>query len=139
MWRASVLSILLAAAVAAASADVPLAVIVHPSRSAPLDKSEIERIYLKKKRYWGDGTPIVPINRETGSEIRSEFNRRVYRSRAVDLARYWNQLYFQGILPPITLSSDEAVKRYVATERNAIGYVRADDVDDSVRVVLILE
>ena len=55
------------------------------------------------------------------------------------LADYWNRLYFDGILPPATLASTEAVRRYVASDPNAIGYVPVAEVDGSVRVVLHLE
>ena len=44
--------------------------------------------------------------------------------------------YFNGVLPPATLASDEAVRRFVADEPRAIGYVRREAVDDSVRVVM---
>jgi len=37
------------------------------------------------------------------------------------------------------LSSDAAVKRYVAADRDAIGYIEWSEVDDSVRVVLKIE
>ncbi len=43
---------------------------------------------------------------------------------------------FQGIFPPAILESSGGVKRYVAADRNAIGYVEASEVDDSVRVAL---
>ncbi len=54
------------------------------------------------------------------------------------LAAYWNDQYFLGTFPPVTLSSTEAVKRYVASDPNAIGYVEASSVDSTVRVVLDL-
>jgi hypothetical protein len=43
------------------------------------------------------------------------------------------------VLPPATFASAEAVRRFVAAEPNAIGYVAANAVDDSVRVVLRLD
>lgn len=121
-----------------AAADDALAVIVHPSRRVALDRDEIERIYLKKRRYWDDGAAIIPINREGGSAIRAQFTTLLFGVRGQHLNEYWNRRYFQGILPPITLLSDEAVKRYVARDPNAIGYISADAVDSSVRSVLVL-
>ena len=52
---------------------------------------------------------------------------------------YWNQEYFQGVFPPATLSSSNAMKRYVAADRNAIGYVWLTEVDEAVRVVLRIQ
>lgn len=47
---------------------------------------------------------------------------------------YWNRQYFLGVFPPATLASDEAVKKFVAKEVSAIGYVHAEVADESVRI-----
>src|SRR5207249_9733289 len=41
---------------------------------------------------------------------------------------YWDQQYFAGIFPPSVLSSGAAVKRYVAADRAAIGYIEWSEV-----------
>ena len=115
-----------------------LAVIVNADRGGALSSTEIAQIYLKQRRFWPDGGRIVPVNRESGSPLREAFARQVLGANANQLVVYWNRQYFQGVLPPATLASDEAVKRFVASERLAIGYVRPEVVDDSVRVVLQL-
>jgi hypothetical protein len=63
----------------------------------------------------------------------------VLRQTEPRLADYWNRQYFYGILPPATLASTEAVRRYVASDPNAIGYLPVSEVDGSIRVVLHLE
>ena len=118
--------------------DTPLVVIVHPSRTDTLGLSDLAGIYLRKRRLWDDGAPIVPLNRESGSAARETFSVRVLGSDSAHLASYWNDAYFNGIFPPAVLSSSAAVKRYVANEPQAIGYIDPADVDDSVRVVLTL-
>lgn len=112
-----------------------LVVITHPSRPAHLASEEVARIYLKRKRFWNDGSPIVPINREAGSEERELFEKEFLSTTKLDMVAYWNQRYFHGVFPPATLESDEAVKRYVASDPNAVGYIAADQVDPSVHVV----
>jgi ABC-type phosphate transport system substrate-binding protein len=116
-----------------------LAVIVHAERSAQLDVEAIAQIYLKRRRYWSGGDLIVPVNREAGSRARDDFTRRVLKLGPTRLGAYWNREYFLGVLPPATLASDEAVLRYVARDRRAIGYVDESVIDDSVRVVLFLD
>ena len=116
-----------------------LAVIVHADRKVSLAEKELAQIYLKQRRFWDDGERILPVNRESGSASREAFVRRVFGTDARQLDVYWNRRYFQGILPPATLASDEAVKRFVAGERRAIGYVDVRLVDDSVAVVLQLD
>lgn len=123
-----------------AASSERIAVIVHKERGAlSLETEALAKIYLKQRSFWSAGEAIIPINREAGSRIRDRFSRRVLGRSAAKLRNYWNRRYFQGVLPPPTLASDEAVRRYVAREPRAIGYVDASSVDPSVRVVLSFE
>lgn len=110
------------------------AIIVHPSRQVELDLSDVALIFLKQRRFWKDGSAIVPVNRSAGSEARESFAKAVFGSEVIGHAAYWNRQYFRGVLPPISLASDEAVLRYVASEPRSIGYTPARLVDESVRV-----
>ena len=67
------------------------------------------------------------------------FEANVFKDLKVPLSRYWNERYFLGVLPPATLASDSAVRQYVAARPDAIGYIDARNLDDSVRVVLRLD
>ena len=115
-----------------------IAVVVHPSRQGQVSADMLTQIYLRRKRYWEDGTPIVPLNLAAGAPLRAAFSRLVLGQDEAHLAEYWNRQYFHGVLPPATLASTQAVVRYVAGDPNAVGYVPADEVDGSVRVVLSL-
>lgn len=121
------------------AADPALVVIVHPERTDALTRDDLARIFLARKHFWGDGSPIVPINLPAGGPLRERFSREVLHDDSAHLAAYWNEQYFHGVLPPAVLSSTDAVKRYVAGERRAIGYIEASRVDGSVRVVLTIE
>jgi ABC-type phosphate transport system substrate-binding protein len=136
--RASFLGLLVATVLAHPARAEDLAVIVHPERDTHLTVGQVAQIYLKQRRFWDDGGLIVPVNRDSGSVARESFVRVVFGARASQLVVYWNRQYFHGVLPPATLASDEAVKRFVAGERLAIGYVHPSVLDDSVRVVLHL-
>ncbi len=118
------------------AADTELAIIVNRERHTNLTRDDVASIFLKKRRFWEDGTPIVPLNRESDSPARETFSRVVLGTTSTRLAAYWNEQYFHGVFPPATLESSAAVKRYVASDRNAIGYIAASEVDDTVRVAL---
>src|SRR5262245_30609446 len=122
-----------------AGQEVRVAVIVHPARRAELSVEEVAQIYLRRKRFWDDGTIIVPLNLPSGAPLRAHFSQLVLRQTETRLADYWNRQYFYGIMPPATLASTEAVRRYVASDPNAIGYVPVSEVDGSVRIILHLE
>ena len=122
----------------AAAGELELAVIVHPSRAAPLTPEALKRIYLKRQRFWGDGHAIVAINQEVATPAREALTRLVFGDEAARLPAYWNEQYFHVVLPPIILGSEEAVVRYVASRPDAIGYVDARHVDASVATALLL-
>lgn len=126
-------------ATSAGGGDPRIAVIVHRERRDALDVREVASIYLRKRRFWEDGAPIIPLNREAGSPLREAFSRKVFGTNSSQLSAYWNEQYFHGVLPPATLSSSESMKRFVAQERTAIGYVELEMADASVRVALVLD
>lgn len=135
----SVFPLLLLFAAIPVRAQERLAVIVSTDRTAELSVDEVAQIFLKKRRFWHGGESIVPINRDASSTSREIFTKLLFHQEARFLQTYWNRQYYDGILPPVTLASDEAVKRFVARERNAIGYIDETLVDDSVRVVFVLD
>jgi len=127
--------ILLFVAVAQSARADELVLIVHPAREAHLSLSDIAAIYLKQRRFWDDRTAIVPVNREAGSPTREAFVRVVFNAESRSFVAYWNRAYFRGVLPPPTLASDEAVRRFVASEPRAVGYIPARLLDESVRAI----
>ena len=136
---AACLALLLPPVRATADEPVVVAVVVHPARNERLDRRDVGRIFLRMRRFWNDGSPIVPINLEADSPLRAIFTARALDLGPERLAAYWNEQYFHGIFPPTVLSSAAAVKRYVASDPHAIGYIDARDVDDTVHVALTLE
>ena len=136
--RASALVAALLISLAEPLAAEELVVIVHPTRDVSLGIDQLAQIYLKQRGRWPGGDPIVPVNRESTSVVRSQFANAVLAQTPQQLAVYWNRQYFHGVQPPATLASDEAVKRFVASEPRAIGYIRAQVLDASVRIVLRL-
>ncbi len=134
--RGTVISLLVAAALASPASAAGLVVIVHAERETQLTVEQVAQIYLKRRRFWDDGARIVPVNRDSGSDARQFFDRQIFGADARRLVVYWNRRYFRGVLPPATLASDEAVKRFVAGEPRAIGYVHSSVADASVSVVL---
>jgi len=152
------LGALLAAALAlagavAASATVPggeaapaLVVVAHPGVSAPrLDRAEVRRIWLLRRRFWADGTRIIPVNLPAASPVRDAFSRAMLGRSARDLADYWNDLYFHGTAPPPVVPSERAALLFVARTRGAVGYVTRPAWDaalagpDSPQVKVLLE
>jgi ABC-type phosphate transport system substrate-binding protein len=121
-------------------AEDRIAIIVSGATSIKeaLSKEELARIYQRKKLFWTNGTPIVPLSLPTTNPLRRVFSRAVLNEQPEELDAYWNEQYFHGISPPYVLASEEAVVAFVATTPGAIGYVHATAVNSHVRVVLSL-
>src|SRR5437868_14716993 len=106
-------------ATVASGADREIAVITHPSRPETLTVSNLRRLFLRQRRFWSDGGAVIAVNQSAATALRAAFDRAVFRDGAAGLAAYWNRQYFDGLFPPITLDSDEAVRRYLAAHPNA--------------------
>lgn len=130
--------LLLLAEFGTAADERTLAVIVHPSHPDRPSRADVERMYLRQRRFWDDGSPVIPLNRGVGVPEREAFSRAILGKDSAQLESYWNEQYFHGVFPPAVVSSSEAMRRYVAADRNAIGYVWNDEVTPDVRVVLTL-
>lgn len=118
--------------------EAPLAVIMAAGHAHSLKKEEVALIFKRKKRLWGDGSKIQPVNLPASSAVRQEFSRAVLGAAPEELQHYWNDLYFNGISPPFVFASEEAVLRFVAETPGAIGYVPYCSVDNRVAIVLVI-
>lgn len=124
-----------------ATAEGAIAVIVARQDSMriqghPLDHATLRDIYLKKIRLDDRGHVVVPVNLPAGHPLREAFSLSLLRETSDALQNYWNTRYFHGERPPYVLDSEQAVMRFVAKTKGAVGYVAACHADDSVRVIL---
>lgn len=124
------------------SADSLGDVVVVVSAKSPvsgLTPVQIAKIFLGKLgSFPGDGV-AVPLDQAEGSAIKNAFYSRVVGKDAAQLNAYWAKIIFAGDgQPPRALSGDAAVKRAVANDPSAIGYIDESAVDNTVRVLLKL-
>jgi ABC-type phosphate transport system substrate-binding protein len=112
-------------------------IIANPSvdTSEPITRQQIAAIYLLRVTLWPDGTHIVPVNREHGCDIREQFTSLILRQGDDALAAYWNQMHFQGKLPPLVQESERAMVAFVRTVPGAIGYISSDTPPTGVKVL----
>ena len=116
-----------------------LLVIASPQvPDATISVRQLADIYSMKKTFWGDATQIVPINREALSEERENFSEAVFNLSPTDLAEYLNRLRFQGKLPPLIQTSDQAVLGFVRNVPGAVGYINAEQQPTGVKILMRL-
>lgn len=121
---------------ASASADV---VIVVSARSAitHLTTEQVARIFLGKTDAFPNGGKAVPVDQAEGNAIRDEFYAKVLNKSPSQVSAYWTRIIFTGDgQPPKLLENNVAIKKAVADNPDAIGYIDKSAVDSSVRVIL---
>lgn len=137
---------LIMAAVALASFSVQaqskadhLAVIVaKASPTENLTAAELAKIFRAEKAKDASGTKFVIIQQDAGQAARAAALQGIYKMDEAGYNKYFLQATFTGAVQaaPKALSA-EAAKKFVAANPGAISYVRADEADDSVKVVKV--
>lgn len=133
--------LLFSAGLFAEEADFNIAVVVSPQEVAEklkLSPNSLKLIYLRKQLYWPNGKRIAPVNLDASTVLRNQFSQTVLGSLPKQQVDYWNGLYFNGVQPPHSVSSDEAVIRFITETKGAIGYIHQCHVDERVQPVLWL-
>jgi len=126
--------------VQAARAKVGLAIIVN--RENPIDglsMAELRAIFLGERSHWANGRRITLVMMEPGQEERDTVVRDVCRMSDSDLRRRYLQGLLTGelLVSPKTLANAVGVRKFVFNVPGAIGYLRPEDVDESVKTIRI--
>ena len=125
--------VLLVASIAHAADYV---VIVHKANVNPIDKAFVVKAYTGDTKTWPDGGPLMLIDQSEDSLVRVEFSKDALGRSVAQMKALWAQNVFSGrALPPKIVDGDAEVKKGVAANKNAIGYIKSSSVDDSVKVV----
>ncbi|MBP9712489.1 MAG: hypothetical protein KBD60_02215 [Sterolibacterium sp.] len=107
-----------------------VAVIVNP-KNAGLSAEAISNVFL------GKSVELTGVDLPDGSATRDTFYHKVTGKDGAQLKAYWAKLVFTGKAQPLKeLASDAEVKKFVASNPNAIGYIEKSSVDSSVKVIL---
>ena len=117
-----------------------LAIVVN--RDNPIENlsiAELRTIFLGERSHWPNGRRITLVMMEPGQPERNAVLQDVCRLSESDLRRRYLQGLLTGevLVSPKTLASPVGVRKFVFNVPGAIGYLRPEDVDDSVKVVRI--
>nr|WP_093557097.1 hypothetical protein [Pseudoduganella namucuonensis] len=89
--------------------------------------------------FLGKSSMFTPIDQAEGSTIRNEFYQKVADKDPSQVKAIWSKLVFTGkATPPKEFKSNAEVKKAVADDPKAIGYIDKSAVDDTVKVILTL-
>lgn len=126
---------LLALALAAPAGADDIVVIVHRDNPHLVDLNYVQQLYVGAVRGWPDGGTALVLDQPDGSAAREAFSANVLRRSPANVRAVWAQNIFTGRGFPPRVASEDEVKRLVAANRRAIGYIRASELDASVRAI----
>jgi ABC-type phosphate transport system substrate-binding protein len=117
---------------AALPAMAELVVVVHPnSPAASMTNDQVAQVFL------GKSTEMKPVDQPESAPIRSEFYKKVTDKEASQAKAHWAKMVFTGKATlPKEVGSSADVKKAVAADPKAIGYIEKSAVDSTVKTVL---
>jgi ABC-type phosphate transport system substrate-binding protein len=90
--------------------------------------------------FLGKSNMFTPVDQAEGSAIRNDFYQKLADKDAAQVKAIWSKLVFTGkATPPKEYKSSADVKKAVADDPKAIGYIDKAAVDDTVKVILTLQ
>ncbi|MFG6461776.1 hypothetical protein ACG04Q_09350 [Roseateles sp. DXS20W] len=131
----------LALAACAVASQAQVAVVVNPkSAAAAMTADQVAGIFLGKTSTLPSGATAAAADQAEGSAVREQFYAKVAGKQAAQVKAAWSRLVFSGkATPPKELGSSAEVKKFVAANPDAIGYIEKSAVDGSVKVVLTVD
>jgi ABC-type phosphate transport system substrate-binding protein len=112
----------------------PEVVVIGNQAAALLTKEQVSDLYLGKTQ----GAKLV--DQPSSAPVKATFYQKVSGHDLSQVKATWSRLVFTGkAQPPKEMPDAAAVKKAVASDPKAIGYIQKSDVDSSVKVVLALD
>jgi hypothetical protein len=119
-----------AALLAAAPARAEIGIIVSAHSSLAPQLAQVCQAYLGKIK------APTPINLNEKNPLRDEFYAKACKKDPAQVQALWGKLIFTGTgTPPAEVDSGAAMKKAVAADPNAVGYIDKKDADASVKVI----
>jgi phosphate transport system substrate-binding protein len=123
-----------------ASAWEGIAIVVD--RNNPVNNvslAQLHEILFGDRRWWAHNRPITLVTLPRGSAERETVLRSMYKMDEANYEKFFFFEVYRGELQdgPTHLASAGEVKKFVSQKPGSLGYLRASDVDSSVKVLRI--
>jgi len=119
-----------------ARAEEVVAVVSSKSPVTALSAAQVADIFLGKTSRFPDGSQAVPIDQPEDSPARDRFYAQYTGKSAAQVKAHWSKIIFTGRgQPPVQAANGAEVKKMIAQNPAAIGYIDPALIDESVRVL----
>ena len=114
-----------------------IVVIVNKANDNAIDKDIVAKIYNGHFKNWPSGGSVANLALPDGNAETADFCKNILGKSQEHMKLVWSQMMFSGqALPPKQVASDAEMKKMVNGNVDAIGFIKASSVDDSVKVVI---
>lgn len=121
-----------------AQTDAVVVIVSASSSVTEISRLLLADLYTGRASRFPNGAPAVPIDQKPGSAERATFCENFLGRSEAQLKAHWAKIIFTGRgRPPAEASDGETVRRMVARDPRAIGYVDSRLVDATVRVIRV--
>jgi ABC-type phosphate transport system substrate-binding protein len=115
------------------AAQAQIVVIVNPAATAPT-KEQVADIFLGKNQ------SLTPFDQVESSPIYADFYKKATGRDVAQVKSTWSRIVFSGKgQSPKQLTDSAAVKKAVAADPKAVGYIDKSALDGSVKAALSLD
>lgn len=117
-----------------------LAVVVNKSvKLDDVSSGDLQKYFKADKSKTPDGTKIIIVMIDVGHPERDAALKYIYKMSESEYTEFFVSATFTGAVQaaPKALPSAAAMKKYIADTPGAIGYIRASDADDTVKVLKV--
>jgi hypothetical protein len=119
-----------------------LAIVVNRSNPVEnLSMAELRKIFLGERGHWPNGRRITLVMMEPGQPERKLVLHDICQMDEKAFNNHFMRGLFTGevFVSPKTLATPEGVRKFIFNVPGAIGYLRATDIDASVKIIRIDE
>jgi len=123
------------------TAQADIAVVVNAnSPILSMTKTQIADLYLGRTRTFPNGDVALIFDHQDRNPLRERFFLALTGLPQQRIDAYWARLTFSGrVLPPRSLTDENAMLEALRKSSAAIGYIRSPHAHDNVRVILVLK
>lgn len=114
-----------------------IAIVVN--KDSPLNNitaKEAKRIFLGVTKKLPNGQSIKIVDLTGNASLQEDFYEAVANKSVSEIRNRWAGLAFSGkAVPPTPLDTVHKVKAWLKANTNGVGYLKSQDVDDSLKVI----
>ncbi|MDD1605463.1 MAG: hypothetical protein LUP96_02005 [Methylococcaceae bacterium] len=118
-----------------ATTQAEIVVIGNLNGIESLSFTQVEKIFMGRSYALPNGQVANPVDQST---LRTEFYEKLTSKPIEQINAYWAQIVFKGLNFLPLLSDDKEVLTIINSNKNTIGYIDKKNVNNRVRVLLIL-